>query len=78
MEVNKEYRVQYNFLLHAAKQSSETANRLRGKVEELQSDIKTLDEIEEYLLAKIKVLTGKDLRSYAMETNYGKVGAKNG
>ena len=74
MEVNKEYRVQYNFLLNCAKQSSEAANRLRGKVEELQSDIKTLDEVEEYLLEKIKVLTGKDLRSYAMETNYGKVG----
>lgn len=78
MEVNKEYRVQYNFLLNCAKQSSEAANRLRRKVEELQSDIETLDEVEEFLLDKIKVLTGKDLRSYAMETNYGKAGAKNG
>lgn len=78
MELNKEIRVQYNFLLYAAQQSSEAAKRLRGKVEELQSDIKTLDEVEEYLLDKIKVLTGKDLRSYAMETNYGKAGAKNG
>jgi hypothetical protein len=74
MEINKEYRVQYNFLLSCAKQSSETANRLRGKVEELQSDIKTLDEVEEYLLEKIKVLTGKDLRSFAMDNNYGKGG----
>ena len=60
------------------KQSSEAANRLRRKVEELQSDIETLDEVEEFLLDKIKVLTGKDLRSYAMETNYGKAGKKNG
>jgi len=72
MEVNKEYRVQYNFLLHAAKQSSETATRLRGKVEEMEEDIKILDGIEEYLLKKIKDLTGKDLRSFAMDYNYGK------
>lgn len=60
MEVNKEYRVQYNFLLNCARQSSETATRLRGKVEELQSDIKTLDEVEEYLLEKTKKLKTMD------------------
>jgi hypothetical protein len=72
MEINKEYRVQYNFLLNCAKQSSETANRLRGKVEEMERDIKTLDGVEEFLLEKIKDLTGKDLRSFAMENNYKK------
>lgn len=73
MEVNKEYRVQYNYLLNCAKQSSETAERFRRKVEEMERDIKHLDEIEEFLLEKIKLLTGKDLRSFAMNTNYGKV-----
>jgi chaperonin cofactor prefoldin len=74
MEVNKEYRMRYNFLLNCAKQSSEAANRLRGKVEEMEEDIKTLDGVEEYLLEKIKDLTGKDLRSFAMDNNYGKRG----
>jgi len=54
MEINKESRVQYNFLLNCAKQSSETANRLRGKVEEMEKDIKTLDGIEDYLLEKLR------------------------
>lgn len=76
MEINKEFRVQYNFILNCARQSSEAAKRIRGKVEELQSDIKILDEVEEYLLDKLKDLTGKDLRSYAMDNNYGRVKEK--
>jgi len=31
-----------------------------------------LDEIEEFVLGKLKELTGKDFRAYALEHNYGR------
>ena len=72
--MEKEIRIRYNFLLYAARQTAEAAARLRKVTEQLNSDIRVLDETEEFLLEKIKQLTGEDYRDYAFKKSYGKGG----
>lgn len=72
--MEKEIRIRYNFLLYAARQTAEAAARLRKVTEQLNSDIRVLDETEEFLLEKIKQLTGEDYRDYAFKNSYGKGG----
>ena len=47
--MEKEIRIRYNFLLYACKANSEAA-RLRKVTEQLNSDIRVLDETEEFCL----------------------------
>jgi galactose mutarotase-like enzyme len=72
MRAEREIRIDFNYLLNTAKMAAKQAARLRQVEQEIKSKVQTLDEIEEFVLGKLKELTGKDFRAYALEHNYGR------